>query len=138
MPVNRQHSRYLLWRNVFRLTPLTVPAEPTTDRPGGLDRLNFSRISTPPSRGNPGRGRITPGQKGPYAASPGVDRRQTQCGRDHFGNASPTPTWHVILSPCLTDLSLSPPTRNARSPPPGKSLLPGTQCPSRAGRMRRG
>jgi len=115
------------------------PTPPADDRPDGLVGDNLTRISTPSSGVSPGRGRITPGQKVPYAASPGADLRQTRCGRDHFDNASPTSTMRDILSPCLTDLSLSPPTRNARrSPPPGKSLLPGNQCPSRAGRMRRG
>jgi len=117
----------------------TPPAGPTSDRPDELVGHNLTRISAPSSGVNTGLGRITPGQKGPYAASPGDDLRQTRCGRDHFGNASPTSTLHDILSPCLTDLSLSPPTRKARrSPPPGKSLLPRDQCPPHAGRMRRG
>jgi hypothetical protein len=35
------------------IDPLTVSAEPTTDRPGGLDPLNLTRISTRSSRVNP-------------------------------------------------------------------------------------
>src|ERR1700722_9624589 len=108
-----------------------------------VDRMDFghnlTRISPRSSGVNSGRGRIMPGQKGPYTAPPGADLRQTRCGRSHFGNALPTPTMHDILGQCLTDLSVSPPLRQVRSSPlPAKSLLPENRGPSPACRRRRG